>query len=131
MSAQPPIAAAPAPLQAPQRNPIPWWVHLIVWVVVIMLATALGFFVLMMSAFACDSGAAGCADVAGTAIVAYGVAALLLSTAPLLVAALLRGTSLAVRVWRIITLVLIIVSPLLALAVSVAILGVGLSRLSQ
>lgn len=103
--------------------------HLLVWVVVILIATALGFFVLMMSAFACDSGAQGCADVAATAIVAYGIAALLLSTAPLLAAALLRGTSRAVRVWRIITLVLIIASPLLALGVSVLILTVGLTRL--
>lgn len=113
-----------------QRRPIPWWVHLLVWVVVIVVATAVGFFVLMMAAFACDSGAAGCADVASTGIVGYAVAALLFSTGPLLAAALLQGDSRAVRIWRIITLILIIASPLLALGVTVLIFAVGFSQIS-
>lgn len=113
-----------------QRRAIPWWVHLLVWVVVIVVATALGFLVLMMAAFACDSGAAGCADVASTGVVGYGVAALLFSTGPLLAAALLQGDGRAVRIWRIITLILIIASPLLALGVTVLIFAVGFAQIS-
>ncbi|MFM2437443.1 MAG: hypothetical protein RLZ55_252 [Actinomycetota bacterium] len=112
------------------RRPIPWWVHALVWVVVILIDAALGTMVLLMAAFACDSGAAGCADVASSAIVGYGLAAMFLSTAPLVAAVLLRGESRAVRIWRIITLILIIASPLFALGITVLIFAIGFSLIT-
>jgi hypothetical protein len=111
-------AADTAPVLVRPNLGAPGWL-LGVWSGIVLLVSA-GIFpvVVVMGAFACDSGWDGCSTASSNAIVSYALVALVWSVAPAVLAVIIgRGRRLG-RVLRIIALVLIPLAPVLGVVVA-------------
>lgn len=115
------VGADPNP---PPRG-IPWWVVGIVAAVSFAETLAVGFFYLMLAAFACDSGWEGCAEISTTSMVIYAVLSLMIFIGCLLVGLLPKMTTRAGRIWRIVAIVVLPLGPLIGFAGGWAYLMVG------
>ena len=108
---------------APPRRGIPGWA-LFLWWLLIVVASAAAFPVLMlMAAFACDSGWEGCGQAGSDALVWYVVLTAALVTAPPIIAVLLgRGRRFG-RVLRILAFVVMPLAPIAGIAAAYAVIA--------
>jgi hypothetical protein len=95
------------------------------WVVVAAVGVGVFFLVVVMAAFACDSGWDGCSQAAADGISAYVIVAVLVATVPpLLAVAIGRGR----RLGRVLRILAMVVMPLGLLAGVLASIGLISSR---
>ncbi len=106
----------------PKRLGVPGWVLAMTWVLVALVASGVFFFVLVFTAFACDSGWEGCSQAAADGVAGYVVVTALLATVPPLLAVVIaRGRRLG-RVLRILALVIMPLSMVAGFATTLLIM---------
>ncbi len=118
----PPPEATPVP---PPRGAIPIWVLFLVAVAVLALAVGIGTVFLLGTAFACDSGWAGCGEVGAQSMTAYAVSAIVGLVAVLLLGVTAPRATASGRVRRIVSLVGLPFVPFLAVMVAVIVYAIG------
>ena len=89
------------------------------------LLVAVGFVYLMMAAFACDSGWAGCADVASTSIFIYGIVAVVVLVAGLILGVFPGRPRTWTLVRQILAMVVMLAAPFAGFAGGMAYLQIG------
>lgn len=120
-------AMAPGSLPAVARDPrrlgVPGWLLALWWFLVMLVGAGVFVIVLLMGAFACDSGWEGCSQASANAIVAYVGVTLAVATIPPIMSVIIgRGRSVG-RGLRVTALVLMPLAPLIGFLTAIGWLG--------
>lgn len=124
-TSNPPLPNGTAPADPGPIRSIPSWVLALVGGGSLLVSAAIGFFLLMMAGFACDSNWTGCSQVGATSVAVYAGVTLVFLIGAFLLGAVSRAATKGGRTRRVVSIVLMPVAPLVGFLLALGTYVVG------